>query len=215
MLSGTTAYAQLPKSGLPCILGSDCAGIVMAISGNECKFQIDDYVVSRFELPGPIDGLGEYRKVKVGLPEICPSSILPEAACGLPASAMSANCKHIVRDYIQKGDRVLMIGGSGGVGTCGLQYAKLAGASFVAAVSTQLDLCKRLGADQVIDYRSNSKWWDIAEFQEHKFDVAIDLVNGDNWTVGGCSGKVIKPTGTMLPYYREWKQKWKSSQCGT
>jgi len=172
---------------------------VVAVGDHERKFDVGDYVVSRFELPGPVGGLAEYRKVKTALCEKCPPTVFPDVACGLPASAMSA--KQMVRQTVRKGDRVLVIGASGGVGTSVLQYAKrIAGASFIAAVSTQTQLCQRLGADVVIDYRQQ-KWWELPEFQQNKFDVVLDMVNGDNWTMGGCSGKAIKRQGIYVPLF--------------
>jgi len=198
VLSGQTRYVQTPSGGHPYIPGSDTAGIVVAVTKDETKFQVGDYVVSRFELPGPVGGLAEYRKVKTSLSEKCPIQISPKEACGLTASALSA--KQMVRDFVKAGDRVLVIGASGGVGTSVLQYAKQKNPSFIVAVSTQTDLCQRLGADRVIDYRT-SKWWDIPEFQDKRFDVVMDLVGGDNWKAGGCSGKAINCKGTyvMLP----------------
>ncbi len=102
-----------------------------------------------------------YRIVKTFLTEKCPSSISSVEACGLAASSQAA--KTLVRDYVKQGDRVLVIGGSGAVGTGVLQYAKFSGASEVVTVSTQADLCKSLGATRVIDYRKQ-KWWQMEEY---------------------------------------------------
>jgi NADPH:quinone reductase-like Zn-dependent oxidoreductase len=175
--------------------GSDSSGIVVACNAKETKFQIGDYVVSRFDEPQPVGGLAEYRIVKTCLTEKCPSSISPVQLCGLPASSQAA--KILVRDYVKQGDRVLVIGGSGAVGTSVLQYAKLYGATEVVAVSTQAVLCKSLGATRVIDYRKQ-KWWQMEEYHKNKFDVVIDLVNGDNWVKGGCAGTAIDPKGTYV-----------------
>lgn len=201
VLSGKTSYVQMPAGGFPYVPGSDTAGIVVAVASGETKFQVGDYVVSRFELPGPVGGLAEYRKVKTALSEkFDPTQIAPEKACGLTASALSA--KRMVHEFVKAGDRVLVIGGSGGVGTSVLQYAKLQKPSFLVAVSTQSELCTRLGADRVIDYRTTN-WWEVPEFQQrdNKFDVVLDMVNGDNWTVGGRSGKAVKRKGiyVLLP----------------
>ena len=105
--------------------------------------------------------------------------------------------KKIVTQYMKANDRVLVIGGSGAVGSAVLQYAKLNKAGFIAAVSTQEEHCKALGADQVIDYRKD-KWWLMPEFHKNKFNVVFDLVNGDNWTTGACSGKAIHRKGTYV-----------------
>ena len=195
VLSGKTDYIQLPDHGHPYIPGSDVSGIVVAVPESETKFQLHDYVISRFDEPKPQGGLAEYRMVPAKLSEKCPDSIPPHVSCGLSASAMAA--KRTVTDFVTANDRVLIIGGSGGVGTSMIQYCKHMQAGYIVAVSTQTDLCKRLGAHQVIDYTKQS-WWEMPEFQQNKFDVVLDLVNGDNWIVGGCSGKAVKPSGVYV-----------------
>lgn len=192
VLSGACDWIQLPKGGHPYIIGSDVAGIVVEVSPYEKKFQVGDYVASRFELPGPHDSAAEYRIVHTKLSEKCPPCIPPVIACGLPASAAVA--RTIVKENMKQNDRALVIGGSGGVGSSVIQYAKLYGASFVAAVSTHKDLCEKLGADRVIDYREEN-WWEVKDFQAEpkKFDIVFDMVNGDNWTVGGHSNTVLRP----------------------
>jgi len=195
VLSGKTDYVQLPEGGHPYVVGSDTSGVVVAIGPDEKKFQLGDYVVARFDEPKPNGGVAEYRLVKTSLSEKCPASISPIVACGLPASAMAA--KHVVRLYQHEGDRVLVIGGSSAVGTSIIQYAKIAKAAYVVAVSTQRELCESLGADQVVDYREQ-KWWEVPEFQQNRFDIVYDLVNGENWIKGGCSGNAINRKGTYV-----------------
>ncbi|KAL3922738.1 MAG: hypothetical protein SGILL_002041 [Bacillariaceae sp.] len=192
VLSGATDWIQLPKGGHPYIIGSDVAGVVVQIYQKEKKFKVGDYVVSRFELPGPVGGAAEYRTVKTALSEKCPRSISPIVASGLPAS--SAAAKKITRRWVKAKDRVLVIGGSGAVGSSVIQYARVLGASYVAAVSTHKSLCTSLGADRVIDYR-HEKWWELEDFQSEdtKFDVVFDMVNGDNWALGGRSGLALHP----------------------
>mmetsp|Transcript_30811 Transcript_30811/g.67644 ORF Transcript_30811/g.67644 Transcript_30811/m.67644 type:complete len:363 (-) Transcript_30811:74-1162(-) len=197
VLSGKTDYMQMPECGFPYVIGSDVSGIVVAVGPEETKFSPGDYVVSRFDEPKPNGGAAEYRLVKTCLSEKCPKSISPIMACGLPASAMAA--KRIVQQCMKKGDKVLIIGGSGAVGTSCIQYAKLYGASSIVAVSTQGGLCKGLGADRVIDYRKE-KWWQIKDFQGkgNQFDIAFDFVNGDNWRKGARTGAAIKRKGKYV-----------------
>merc|ERR1712071_599777 len=93
-------------------------------------------------------------------------------------------------DYAKEGDRVLILGGSGGVGSSAIQIAKKhKKASFVAATSTQAKLCTELGADRVIDYRKED-WWAIEEYRKEKFDVIIDTVGGGNYY--GRAEEVLK-----------------------
>jgi len=214
VLSGKTRFVQTPPGGLPYVIGSDVAGIVVALSPQaaaaekesqverSAKFQVGDYVVNRFDEPKPCGGLAEYRLCKSSLmerydPRQC--RISPIEACGLPASGMAA--KKLARDYVRKGDNALVIGGSGGVGTMLIQYVNLYGAKRIVAVSTQEELCKSLGANRVVDYRTEN-WWDVPDFcqsEEEKFDVVFDLVNGgENWEKGGCAGTAVRRNGTYV-----------------
>jgi len=198
LLSGKTSYVQLPPGGHPYVPGSDVCGVVEEVQEGESKFKPGDVVVSRFDNPRPLGGLAEYRLVRTDLSERAPASLSPVECCGLPASGMAA--KLLVQRFVSEGDRVLILGGSGGVGSIMCQYAKLRGASFVAATSTAKDLLLSLGVDRVIDYRVN-KWWEVEEFHRNKFDVVLDLVNGDNWSEGALSGKAIKRKGTYVSLF--------------
>jgi alcohol dehydrogenase len=200
LLSGETDYIQLPKSGHPYVIGSDVCGIVCEIPVGDTKFRVSDIVVSRFDESKPTGGVGEYRLCKRNLTEHAPKSIPPVEACTLPASAMAA--KVLARQFVlenkkTKAPRVLILGGSGGVGTFLCQYCKLYGASYIAATSTQCKLVRSLGVDQVIDYRKQN-WWEIQEYHSNKFDVVFDLVNGDNWQRGACSGKAVQRKGAYV-----------------
>jgi NADPH:quinone reductase-like Zn-dependent oxidoreductase len=189
LLSGKTDYVQLPKSGHPYVIGSDVCGIVVEVEDDETYFQVGNKVVARFDVPQPVGGVAEFRLVKTSLSEKAPTSISSVEACTLPASAMAA--KLLATKFVKPNQRVLILGGSGGVGTFLCKFVKLQGASYLAATSTATQLVSGLGCDRVIDYRIEN-WWEIDEFHENKFDVVLDLVNGDNWERGGRSGLAMK-----------------------
>jgi NADPH:quinone reductase-like Zn-dependent oxidoreductase len=195
ILSGKTDYMQLPPGGHPYIIGSDVCGIVHDINDETIRFRKGDVVVCRFDEPIPQGGVAEYRLVKMDLSERAPPSITPVKACTLPASAMAARV--VASKFVKPNSRVLILGGSGGVGTFLCQYVKLQGASYLAATSSQTKLCTELGCDCVIDYCQDN-WWEVAEFHENKFDVVFDLVGGDNWKRGGCSGLALKREGAYV-----------------
>eukprot|EP01006_Ploeotia_vitrea_P021829 TRINITY_DN54237_c0_g1_i3.p1 TRINITY_DN54237_c0_g1~~TRINITY_DN54237_c0_g1_i3.p1 ORF type:complete len:216 (-),score=26.47 TRINITY_DN54237_c0_g1_i3:88-735(-) len=98
---------------------------------------------------------------------------------------------------VKPGSRVLVLGGSGGVGTNLVQLAKLKGASFVATTSTAAELMRTLGADRVIDY-STENWWEVAEFAAEKFDVIFDLVGGKQSWRTASKKRVLKRTGRYI-----------------
>jgi len=85
--------------------------------------------------------------------------------------------------------KVLVLGGSGGVGTFALQSAKYLGASHIATTSSSVELCKKLGADQVINYKEGEDFGEILKGGD--YDVVFDAVGGlDNWTK---AKNVMKP----------------------
>ena len=92
----------------------------------------------------------------IRLTELAPKKTSPLESCGMPASASAAS----LTKYMKRGDRVLILGASGGVGTCVWQFAKLYGASFIAGTSTASELVLSLGADRVFDYRTTN-WWEV------------------------------------------------------
>ena len=192
LFKGKTDIMQLPKTGRPYVIGSDICGVVTEVAKEEAYFNIGDKIIARFDEPQPHGMCAEYACVKTCFSEKCPSFIPANEASTLPASAAAA--KRVAEEFIQEGTRVLLLGGSGGVGTFLCQYAKLRGCSFLAATTTQTKLVQSLGVDRVIDYRKEN-WWELeSEFSDQPFDVIVDLVNGDNWTRGGCSGtKILKP----------------------
>ncbi|CAN0275730.1 unnamed protein product, partial [Hapterophycus canaliculatus] len=103
----------------------------------------------------PTGGLAEYAVVPTKFAGKAPPDVDPVQAAALPNSPITA--MHAVKAAkLKEGDRVMVLGGSGGVGSSLLQLSKDAKASFVATTSTAEALCLSLGADVVIDYRENN-----------------------------------------------------------
>jgi NADPH:quinone reductase-like Zn-dependent oxidoreductase len=198
LFAGKTDMMQLPKWGRPYVIGSDVCGIVTEIDDEtEDYFQVGDKIIARFDEPQPNGMCAEYACVKTKFSEKCPSSIPAIEACTLPASAAAARLVAQKLVAVQPNQRILLLGASGGLGTFFCQYAKLQGAAFLAATTTQSELVTSLGVDRVIDYRTEN-WWELeSEFQDQPFDLVVDLVNGQNWEQGACSGtKVLKGKDT-------------------
>jgi NADPH:quinone reductase-like Zn-dependent oxidoreductase len=207
ILKGSCDYAQMPPTGHPYVIGSDSSGIVVVSDAcGSSKFRNGDYVVSRFDGIHPVDGAAQYRWVQERLTERCPASIPPVVAAGLPASALVA--KRIVREYVRPRSRVLILGGSGGVGTSVIQYARRAvrqegegtGESHegegkhrtTAAIATPKAPGKAGSVIAVSTQRDlclslgvdrvidyrTHNWWQDPELISSPVDVVIDLVNG-------------------------------------
>jgi len=171
---GEKTIVANPK--MPYIPGGDVSGIVENVPDTLKKdFTIGDRVVSTWDTFGT-GGLAEYKLVDPKLTTKLPKGLTFQQGAALVNSASHA-ALILDRAKIEEGDRVLVIGGSGGVGTTVVQEARLRGASYIAAVSTDDVLMRNLKVDKTIDYRTE-KWTDVKEWQDTKFDIIIDLAVG-------------------------------------
>lgn len=182
---------SLPPRAWRCLpaTSTTCARVVESITDGEKYLQVGDTVVSQFDQNW--SGLAEYVVAKSGnCARNPPARLSPAEAAATASSGASAV---VVSRHVKRGDRVLVIGGSGGVGTFLVQLARARGASFVAAVSTQTELMRELGADRAVDYRKEDVWAS-AEFQAEggRFDVVFDLFER-GWD------RVISPEGRARP----------------
>jgi NADPH:quinone reductase-like Zn-dependent oxidoreductase len=120
-----------------------------------------------------------------------PGSIDHAHAAAVPISALTAWQGLVVRGGLARGQRVLIQGGSGGVGIFAVQMARARGAHVIATASTaNLDLVRELGADEVIDYRT-TRFQDVVR----DVDLVFDGVGGEtllrSWDVLRPGGKVV------------------------
>jgi len=149
-------------------IGVDFAGTVTAIGAKVQRFHPGD------EVFGGRDGaLAEYVKVREGGAVVLkPANITFEQAAAVPVAAVTA--LQALRDEarIQPGQKVLINGASGGVGTFAVQIAKASGANVTAVCSTRnVGLVRSLGADRIIDYTRE----DFTQENE-RYDVVLDAV---------------------------------------
>jgi NADPH:quinone reductase-like Zn-dependent oxidoreductase len=160
-------YVIRPQMGLRGpkfrVLGSDLAGRVEAVGRKVTRFRPGDEVFAHV-LEG---GFAEYGCVPQDLLGRKPANLTFEQAAAVPLAALTA--LQGLRDHgrVQPGQKVLIIGASGGVGTFAVQLAKLFGADVTGVCSTRnLELVRSLGADHVIDYTredftSNGRRYDL------------------------------------------------------
>jgi NADPH:quinone reductase-like Zn-dependent oxidoreductase len=162
--------------------------------------------VSRMKPGDEVFGIGmgsyaEYTRVPEDKLAPKPVNLTFEQAAVVPISGLTA--LQAVRDsgHVQPGQKVLIIGASGGVGTFAVQIAKSFGADVTGVCSTtKVDLVRSLGADQVIDYTRE----DFAE-KRHHYDVILDT--------GGHSSlsrlrRALAPNGTLVIVGAETDGKW-------
>jgi NADPH:quinone reductase-like Zn-dependent oxidoreductase len=153
MLTGESFFLRLTSGGLlkpkNKILGDDVAGRVEAVGVNVKRFQPGDSVfgISNF------DAFAEYACVPENALALKPASMTFDEAAAVPEAGTTA--LRSLRHYgqIQPGQKVLIVGASGGVGTYAVQIAKSFGTEVTGVCSTsKLDFVRSIGADQVIDY---------------------------------------------------------------
>jgi len=172
ILSGNIIFL---KPSLPYVPGMDICGRVEEVSEG-VEFKVGDIIVASNGM-FPVGGMAEYMLVNPSLATLKPSSVDIHEAASCTSAITSFNAVK----YIKEDDRVLILGGSGGVGSSSITLSKLRGASYVATTSTyQRDILLGLGADEVINYEETN-WWDVEEYQKNKFDVIIDTVGGGNF----------------------------------
>ncbi len=179
--------AELPLLGSlivkkPASPALDFSGRVVACGPNTKKISTDDLkpgqlVFGKVDGPAQYGALAEYtiasRAGCVPQPE---GLSVDDAACIGVAALTAYQC---IVPNIKSGSRVFINGGSGGVGSFGIQIAKIKGC-YVATTcsSANVELCKSLGADEVIDYKSKDV---VAELKKmKKFDLAVDNVGTPN-----------------------------------
>ncbi len=141
---------------LPLTLGWDAAGIVEEVGSEVTGFQKGDAVYGEPNFPG--DGsYAEYCAAKASQFAHKPKSLSFVQAAGVPLAGLTAWTGLFEHGQLQAGQRILIQGASGGVGSLAVQFAKAKGAYVIGTASAgNLDYLKQLGADEAIDYRSQS-----------------------------------------------------------
>jgi NADPH:quinone reductase-like Zn-dependent oxidoreductase len=136
------------------ILGADVAGRVKAIGSNVRQFKPGDEVFGYLPSATGRGTFAEYVCAKENLIALKPANLTFEQAAAVPEAAMTALQGLRDKGNLQAGQKVLINGASGGVGTFAVQIAKAFGAEVTAVCSTRnLDMVRSLGADDIIDYK--------------------------------------------------------------
>jgi NADPH:quinone reductase-like Zn-dependent oxidoreductase len=171
--------------------GCDVAGIIEAVGEGVNEFKAGDEVFA--DVSGDFQGFGacsEYLCIKASQLVRKPKALSFKEAASVPLAGVSA-LQGLRKGAIKKGDNVLIVGASGGVGTYAVQLAKVMGAHVTAVCSTsKLEMVRSLGADEVIDYKKQ----DFTEMPE-KYDF-IFAVNGSRPLTD--FKKVLKPKGRYV-----------------
>ncbi len=178
------------------VLGLDVAGVVVAVGSKVTRFQTGDEVfgVGR----GSFAEFAAAREDKLARK---PSSLTFEQAAAVPVSGMTALRGLSDVGRVEAGQKVLIVGASGGVGSYAVQIAKALEAEVTGVCSTsKLDLVRSIGADHVIDYSHD----DFADGGK-QYDLILDI--GGNSTLSRLR-RALTPKGTLVIVGGEDRGRW-------
>lgn len=186
------------KVPLPVVVGLDMAGEIAEIGGGVAGWKMGDRVLvnplnKKKGLMGEMldGGMAEYCLVAADQLVAMPAGVSFEDAAALPVAYGTAHRMLITHDTVRKGDRVLVLGASGGVGTGCVILAKHLGAEVIACTSSteKMKKLRELGADEVINVKETDfSKWAVEKYgkpQRRSYDGGVDVVinftGGDTW----------------------------------
>ena len=200
------------KVPLPVVIGLDMAGEIVEVGDGVESWKVGARVLvnplnRRKGLMGEMldGGMAEYCLVSADQLISMPDGVTFEEAASLPVAYGTAHRMLVTHNTIKAGDKVLILGASGGVGTGCVVLAKMLGAEVIACAGSadKMDRLKALGADHVINYREvDFSKWTIEQYgkpqrrsHEGGVDVVVNFTGGDTWVP---SLKCIKRGGSLL-----------------
>ena len=190
-------YPAVKEDKLPYVLGRDVSGVVEMCGAGANKFRVGDEV---FGIVG-IHGGGYAEKVLLDQDAVAtkPKAVDHIHAAAVPLAGQTAWQGLFRYGDLKAGQRVLIHGGSGGVGHFAIQFAKTKGAHVTTTVSTaNLEFARRLGADVVIDYKKQR-----FEQEARDLDMVFDLIDGETRE---RSWGIIKKGGILVTTLSEPSQ---------
>jgi alcohol dehydrogenase len=200
------------KVPLPVIIGLDMAGEITEVGGGVAGWTPGDRVLvnpvnKKKGLMGEMldGGMAQYCLVAADQLVRMPDGVTFEQAASLPVAYGTAHRMLITHNTVKKGDRVIVLGASGGVGTGCVLLAKMLGAEVIACASSEekMRALKDMGADEVVDY-TKVDWskWAVEKYgkpqrrsYEGGVDVVVNFTGGDTWVP---SLRCLKRGGKLL-----------------
>ena len=174
----------------PFTMGFDVSGVVVEVGDQVSKFKIGDEVFSR---PNGMQAgtIAEYAVIKEEELAIKPSNISHQEAASIPLVGLTAWQAMVTKGNLQKGQKILIHAGSGGVGTLAIQMAKHLGAEVATTTSAvNAEMVKNLGADVVIDYKTQKFEEELSDY-----DLVFDMMGGE---IMEKSFKILKKGGCLV-----------------
>ncbi len=184
-----------PPAGASPYLGLEVSGHIVARGSKVTEWQVGDAVCA-------LTAGGGYAEYCVAEASHClpsPRGLTLEQAAALPENYFTVWTNLLDRGRLQRGETVLIHGGSSGIGYTAIQFAKRTGARVITTVgsASKVTFCRKLGADLVVNYREED-FADAIEtaFGKEKVDVVLDMVGGPylprNLRVLGFEGRLVQ-----------------------
>ncbi|MEO7773316.1 MAG: NADP-dependent oxidoreductase [Steroidobacteraceae bacterium] len=169
--------------------GFDAAGVIVAVGANVTNWKVGDEVFGQLDSPG---SYAQYALLPASAIARKPAALSFERAAGIPSTGSAAWAVVVDQAKVRAGQRVLVQGGAGGVGSAAVQIAKSRGAYVIATALKAHHgyLRKTLGVDEVIDYETQ-------RFEDHVKDVDL-VINTVNAEVATRSIAVTRRGGAII-----------------
>ena len=199
----------------PFIVGCDFAGTIESIGASVTRFKVGDCVWgSNQGLLGRQGTFAEKIAVKEGFAYPLPSQASPEEMSSIALVAITAQLGLVQRANLLKGETLFVSGGAGGVGSMVIQIGKALGAKVIASAGSdaRIRICKELGADIAVNYKTNDLRSAIKEHSESgihvfwetkrtpNFKETIDLL-AENGRMVLMAGRDASPPFPVGPFY--------------
>ncbi|TKH15970.1 NADP-dependent oxidoreductase [Bacillus wiedmannii] len=181
---------MLLKYEMPLILGNDFAGVIIKVGSKVTRFKVGDEIYAR-PRKNKIGTFAEYIAIHEDDIALKPKNLSFEEAASIPLVGLTSyQALHDIM-HLQKGQKILIHAGSGGVGTFAIQLAKIMGATVTTTASEAgANLVKSLGADEIINYKTE-KFEEILK----DYDAVFDTIGG---TTLEKSFDIIKSGGNIV-----------------
>lgn len=185
------ALNQFPKTP-----GMDLSGKVVDVASDVTDTKPGDFVAGRVTTGRHDGSLAQYAVLNREGYATLPKDFDLQQAAGLGTAAMTAY--QTIAPHVKTGDKVFLNGGSGGVGTFGIQVAKALGCHVTVSCSTaKANLCKELGADEIVDYKTTKVTSTLSQ-KGQVFKLVVDNVSNSPPDLYSSSHHFLLPDGKFV-----------------
>jgi alcohol dehydrogenase len=186
-------FQQMIPLQFPSTLGMDFSGIIEKVGKGVSDFEYNDEVYGQASvIRGGSGAFAEMALANADSIAHKPKTLSHEEAAGLPLVGVSAWQALVETIELSSGQKILIHGGAGGIGSIAIQLAKHLGAYTATTVSTNdKQFAKGIGADEVIDYKTQN----FEDVLSHDYDAVFDTVGGETYT---RSFKILKRGGIIV-----------------